>query len=981
MVGAYSDNQPDYSWLQPYEVRSFTMNWYPFRDIDGVKKANLDAAVNLDVANGVAKLGFCTTSAHAAAKISLKAGGKVLLDQTVAIDPGKPWTGKVPVPAGIDEHDLVASISDGGMELVSYSPIRLQPEATPKPVTTPPAPAEVKSSEELYLIGLRAEQFHDPSIDPLPYWQEALRRDPGDVRVNTVLGIDALRKARYDEAAALLRKALDRATDKYTDPKDGEAFYYLGAVLQAQGKTAEAYTQFYKATWSEAWKAAGYFSLAEIAASRGEMSAALDFANHSLDSNALNIRALNLKAAALRHLGRSQEALQLLATASRRADPLDVRTMAERWLASKDPAAAKILATNMNNHPATAQETAAEYLDEGMWQDGSSALLQMTAAAPDKTKINAMVYYYLGYFAGKLGDAQKASEYYKQAMAMPPDYVFPFQNEAIGVLRAAIEANPRDARAPYYLGDLLYDWQPEEATRLWQASEALDPSYAIVHRNLATAYMHLKPAADIDKAIAELEQAVSKDRKYALHFTEIDELYEQARTPIEKRLALFEKNQDVVAQRDDAQNRAIALKVAAGKLDEAIAMMTGRPFASVEGVNLNVAEHWADAHILRGQQEVAAKRDKEALADFQAAVNPPSNLPAGLGGGGEGFGGGGGARGAEISYWTGLANADLGDSAKAAASWTQGSTQGGYGGAQSYYQALCLQKLGQNDKAKAMFQTLVDSAQTQLRQPASGAPAGGGRGGRGGGDEGEAPAAARGPATFTEAKRQYDQQIQKINDFFDAARQYQKERSSNVVGFKKDLKMEAMMPVLEGKEPVAISASRERSIHDAILFAEKQHIKVVILQPRELAKTAAELKSHNIPVILGRTEALSENEDDPYDQEMTLPSVAYKAGLKFAFGTFNNEFGRNLPYNAARAVAFGLPYEEALKAITINAAEIWGVADQMGSIDKGKWADLMLTDGDPMELSTQVKGVYIKGKEIELTNHQIELYRRYLARP
>ena len=363
MVGAYSDNQPDYSWLQPYEVRSFTMNWYPFRDIDGVKKANLDAAVNLDVANGVAKLGFCTTSAHAAAKISLKAGGKVLLDQTVAIDPGKPWTGKVPVPAGIDEHDLVASISDGGKELVSYSPIRLQPEATPKAVTTPPAPAEVKSSEELYLIGLRAEQFHDPSIDPLPYWQEALRRDPGDVRVNTVLGIDALRKARYDEAAALLRKALDRATDKYTDPKDGEAFYYLGAVLQAQGKTAEAYTQFYKATWSEAWKAAGYFSLAEIAASRGEMSAALDFANHSLDSNGLNIRALILKAAALRHLGRSQEALQVLATASRRADPLDVRTMAERWLASKDPAAAKILATNMNNHPATAQETAAEYLD------------------------------------------------------------------------------------------------------------------------------------------------------------------------------------------------------------------------------------------------------------------------------------------------------------------------------------------------------------------------------------------------------------------------------------------------------------------------------------------------------------------------------------------------------------------------------------------------------------------------------------------
>jgi tetratricopeptide (TPR) repeat protein len=727
MVGAYSDNQPDYSWLQPYEVRSFTMNWYPFRDIGGVKKANLDAAVNLDVSNGTAKLGFYTTSAHPAAKVTLKAGEKVLVQETISINPGKPWTRQVPVPAGIDEHDLVASISDGGKELVSYSPIRLKPEPAPKAVTTPPAPANVPSNEELYLIGLRAEQFHDPGIDPEPYWREALRRDPGDVRVNTVLGIAAYRKARYEEAATLLRKALERATDRYTDPKDGEAFYYLGAVLKAQGKIGEAYTQFYKATWSEAWKAAGYFSLAEIAAGRGEMAAALDLANRALDSNGLNIRAVNLKAAALRHLGRPQEALQALALAARKADPLDVRSMAERWLASKDPAAAKVLASTMNDHPATAQETAAEYLDAGLWQDGAGALLQGTAAAPDKSKIHPMVYYYLGYFATKLDQAQKASEYYKLAVAMPPDYVFPFQNEAIDVLREAIKANPRDARAPYYLGNLLYDWQPEEATRLWEASAALDPSYAVAHRNLATAYMHQKPAGDIGKAIAELEKAVALDRKYALHFTELDELYEQAGTPIEKRIPLFERNQDVVARRDDSQNRAIALKVAAGKLDEAIAMMSGRPFAAVEGANLNVAEHWTDAHILRGRQNVAAKRDREALADFQAALNLPSNLPAGLG---YAEGAGGGARGAEIAYWTGVAQEDLGDRAKAAESWNQAaaSAQGAPGGAQSYYQALCLQKLGQNDRAKALFQALVDSGQNLLRQPAS---SGGGRGGRG----------------------------------------------------------------------------------------------------------------------------------------------------------------------------------------------------------------------------------------------------------
>src|ERR1035438_8048021 len=291
MVGAYSDNQPDYSWLQPYEGRSFSMNWYPFRDIGGVKNANLDAAVNLDVANGAAKIGFYTTSAHSAAKVTLKAGQKVLLQETVAINPAKPYTAQVTVPAGIDEHDLVASLSDDGHELVSYSPVRLTPETVPHGVTAPPAPADVKTNEELYLIGLHAQQFHDPVNDPIPYWQEALRRDAGDSRVNTVLGITAYTKAKYAEAEQYLRTAIARATAQFTAAKDAEAIYYLGATLKAEGKTSEAYTNFYKATWSQAWKAAGYYSLAEIASARGDMSAALDFVDRSIDSNALNIRA------------------------------------------------------------------------------------------------------------------------------------------------------------------------------------------------------------------------------------------------------------------------------------------------------------------------------------------------------------------------------------------------------------------------------------------------------------------------------------------------------------------------------------------------------------------------------------------------------------------------------------------------------------------------------------------------------------------
>ncbi len=258
-----------------------------------------------------------------------------------------------------------------------------------------------------------------------------------------------------------------------------------------------------------------------------------------------------------------------------------------------------------------------------------------------------------------------------------------------------------------------------------------------------------------------------------------------------------------------------------------------------------------------------------------------------------------------------------------------------------------------------------------------------GRGGRGGALPGavlEMIPGATGATGFTAAKRTYDLQVAKINEFFDTARQYQKERAAKAPGFKTDLKMEAMIPVLEGKVPLAVSAARASVIHDAIALADKQRIRIVILQPRDIAKAGPELKAKNIPVILGRVLALPEQEDDPYDGAFTQPAEAYKAGVKFAFGTFTNEFVRNLPYQAATAVAFGLPYEEALKAVTINPAQIWGHANDLGSVEKGKVADLIVTTGDPLEISTQVKYVFIKGKEIPLVNKQTRLYEKYMSR-
>src|SRR5262249_9508160 len=147
---------------------------------------------------------------------------------------------------------------------------------------------------------------------------------------------------------------------------------------------------------------------------------------------------------------------------------------------------------------------------------------------------------------------------------------------------------------------------------------------------------------------------------------------------------------------------------------------------------------------------------------------------------------------------------------------------------------------------------------------------------------------------------------------------------------------------------------------------------------RRPAGQLAEIKKRSIPVIVGDVTDLPEEEDDPYDKNYSLAAELYKAGIKFAFGTFDNQFARNLPFQAGIAMGYGLPVDAAVKAVTLTPAEIWGIAGEYGSIDTGKWADLVLTDGDLLEHRTQVKAVWIKGRETSLENKHTDLYHKYM---
>jgi imidazolonepropionase-like amidohydrolase len=250
----------------------------------------------------------------------------------------------------------------------------------------------------------------------------------------------------------------------------------------------------------------------------------------------------------------------------------------------------------------------------------------------------------------------------------------------------------------------------------------------------------------------------------------------------------------------------------------------------------------------------------------------------------------------------------------------------------------------------------------------------------------ENPEAAGGPArvTWAEAKKNFDKEMADLNDFFESAHRYKQAKEAKSPAFKPDLKLEAMLPVIEGREPILVTAIREREIRDAIAFSEKQNVKIILCEAPEAYKVAREIKDHNIPVILGPTLSLPLDEDDAYDRAYTTPADLQKAGVLFSIGTLSgnaNLASRNLPYQAAQAVAFGLPHEDALKAITRNAAQIWGAAGLIGTVEEGKWADLLITDGDPLEARTQVKLVFIKGKPVDLNNRQHDLYEKYLNRP
>jgi len=235
---------------------------------------------------------------------------------------------------------------------------------------------------------------------------------------------------------------------------------------------------------------------------------------------------------------------------------------------------------------------------------------------------------------------------------------------------------------------------------------------------------------------------------------------------------------------------------------------------------------------------------------------------------------------------------------------------------------------------------------------------------------------------YTEAKLERDKHVDELSDWMENARHYgQAWGHGGPAEYQRDLKLEALVPVVRGELPVLVFADRARDIRSAVEFCDKQKLKMILAGGAEAYKVKELLRSKNIPVILGPTLTEPLEEDDAYDRLLTQPAELAEARVRFAFGSFDNSFARRLGQQAANAVAYGLPYEEALKSVTLYPAQIFGLADQIGTLETGKVANIIVTNGDPLELTTDIRYLFIKGQLTSTENKHKALYEKYLNRP
>ncbi|MFC5649458.1 DUF5107 domain-containing protein [Paenibacillus solisilvae] len=721
MTGVFTDNQPDFTWLQPYEEKSFKQYFMPYKNIGIVKNASIEAAVNLEVdeAAGQAVIQAYATSLQDGAIIELRGKHRIYLQESVKLSPADSFKSVITLDEQEQPHELRAIIRDAsGRIMISYQPKRPEIEQVPDAAKPLAEPAELKTNEQLYLAGLHLEQYRHATFEADAYYLEGLKRDPGDIRINTAYGTLLLRRGLFAKAEQHFRQAVKSLTWRNPNPYDSEAYYQLGKALMLQDRLEEAFAAFYKSTWSAAWQDSGFFSLSQIASRMGNYSEALELVERSLIRNSRNYRARHLKASLLRKLGRMTEALAY-AEETLKLDVADFGSANELHLSllaeGSKQAAEEVradLKRLMRGDAHNYLSLAADYAGAGLYDE---AIAVLGFVVPDSdADVYPMLQYSLGYLHEQAGHIEEAAAHRRSGQTAASDYCFPNSLFDLIVLESALKTNPGDDRAHYLIGNLLYDKKrAEEAVIHWEASRENRDDFPTVHRNLSLAYFNKQNNAEA--ALASLEYAFALNKQDARVFYELDQLYKKLGQDPDKRCANLIAHMELVERRDDLYLEYVTLLNIMGRHEDAAAALIARNFHPWEGGEGKAAGQYVLTHVELAKRCLHEGENEEALTLLQQALVYPVNL---------GEGKLAGAQENSIYYYLGCTYEVLGKQEDAAGCFRIAS-QGLEEPASAmfyndqppdmiFYQGLAWKKLGDEREAKRRFNKLIDFAEKHL---------------------------------------------------------------------------------------------------------------------------------------------------------------------------------------------------------------------------------------------------------------------------
>ncbi len=680
MTGVFTDNQPDFTFLKPYEEKTFTQYFMPYRDAGAVKNANLEAVLNVEAENGKVTVTVYSPSGLHDATILVMESGRQIYNAPLDVDTAGTFTVSVDdADAKYDDVSVMIMRRDGKIVL-SHFPQKYD-AAVPDVAEALPEPSELETCEKLFLAATHLEQYRHATRSPEPYYLEGLRRDPGDIRLNNGYGKYLYTRGRFEESIPYFRAAVKSATWKNPNPYDCEPYYNLGLALEAVGDDEGAYDAYYKATWDGDMQGAAFYRLALIASKRWEYAEALGFVSQSLLRGAHNMNARTLKTALLRRLGKVDEAISF-AKETMSIDMLDFGCRYEicRLTGEGADELDNIMRGDAHNYI----ELALVYIAAEMGGDAVDILARVKDGGP-------MTHYYL-YYCG-IGEELDAAE--------SADYAYCFPNRLfdIAVLKKAIEGGGE--RAKYYLGLLYYDkGRRKDAASLWEdcADRIGIPT---VYRNLALAYYN--EYHDGERALASMERAFALDETDARVFYERDILYRMMNTAPETRLSKLREHEDLALSRDDLCTEYITLLITCGEYEYAYELMMSRRFHPWEG-----GEGKITAQYRRALMKKAEAEPERAVEYLTQALTYPENL---------GEGKLAGCLDNDIYYLLGKAYESV-DADKSrhmyemAARGEFGMSAASYYNDQPpemmYYASLAKRALGETDEAKRRFDSMRD---------------------------------------------------------------------------------------------------------------------------------------------------------------------------------------------------------------------------------------------------------------------------------